>query len=41
MMPAIRNIVAGNWKMNTDVESGVALASAIASGASGLTVALS
>ena len=36
MMPAIRNIVAGNWKMNTDVESGVALASAIASGASGL-----
>ena len=33
-MPTIRNIVAGNWKMNTDVASGVALASAIAAGAS-------
>lgn len=32
-MPAIRNIVAGNWKMNTDIASGVALASAIAAGA--------
>lgn len=36
-MPDIRNIVAGNWKMNTDVASGVALASAIAGGASGLS----
>ncbi|MDE2685805.1 MAG: triose-phosphate isomerase [Chloroflexota bacterium] len=36
-MPDIRNIVAGNWKMNTDVASGVALASAIAVGASGLS----
>jgi len=35
-MPAIRNIVAGNWKMNTDIASGVALASAIAAGASNL-----
>ena len=30
------NIVAGNWKMNTGLTSGVALASAIAQGASGL-----
>lgn len=36
-MPDIRNIVAGNWKMNTDVTSGVALASAIARGAGGLS----
>ena len=36
-MPDIRNIVAGNWKMNTDAASGVALASAIASGANGLS----
>ena len=36
-MPSARNIVAGNWKMNTDVESGVALASAIAGGATGLS----
>ena len=36
-MPDIRNIVAGNWKMNTDVASGVALASAIARGATGLS----
>ena len=36
-MPDIRNIVAGNWKMNTDVASGVALASAIAGGAGGLS----
>ena len=28
-MPNLRNIVAGNWKMNTDVVSGVALAQAI------------
>ena len=30
------NIVAGNWKMNTDVASGVVLASAVAAGASAL-----
>ncbi len=35
-MPAIRNIVAGNWKMNTDIASGVALASAIAAGAASM-----
>ena len=35
-MAAIRNIVAGNWKMNTDITSGVALASAIAGGAASL-----
>ncbi|MXZ90661.1 MAG: triose-phosphate isomerase [Chloroflexi bacterium] len=35
-MPAIRNIVAGNWKMNTDIASGVGLASAIATGAASL-----
>jgi triosephosphate isomerase len=35
-MPAFRNIVAGNWKMNTDVAAGVTLASSIASGASDL-----
>ena len=35
-MPPLRNIVAGNWKMNTDLESGVALASTIAAGAAGL-----
>ena len=35
-MPAIPNVVAGNWKMNTDIPSGVALASAIAAGAAGL-----
>ena len=34
-MPAANNIVAANWKMNTDIASGVALASAIAAGASG------
>ena len=32
-MPDIPNIVAGNWKMNTDIPSGVSLASAIAAGA--------
>ena len=32
-MPPVRNVVVGNWKMNTDVASGVALASAIAEGA--------
>lgn len=36
-MPDIRNIVAGNWKMNTDVASGVALASTIAEGAGSLS----
>ncbi len=36
-MPDIRNIVAGNWKMNTGVVSGVALASAIAEGSVGLS----
>ena len=36
-MLSIRNIVAGNWKMNTDLASGVALASAIAEGAHGLS----
>ena len=36
-MSDIRNLVAGNWKMNTDVASGVALASAIARGARGLS----
>ena len=36
-MPSNSNIVAGNWKMNTDLASGVALASEIASGASGLS----
>ena len=36
-MAVARNIVAGNWKMNTDVASGMALASAIAAGAQGLT----
>lgn len=35
-MPPARNIVAGNWKMNTDAASGVALASAIAAGSDGL-----
>ncbi len=35
-MPPIRSIVAGNWKMNTDVASGVALAANIAHGATGL-----
>ena len=35
-MAAIRNIVAGNWKMNTDIAAGVALALDIASGASNL-----
>ena len=32
-MPDISNIVAGNWKMNTDIPSGVSLASVIAAGA--------
>ncbi len=32
-MPIPANIVAGNWKMNTDLSAGVALASAIAGGA--------
>ena len=36
-MPDLRNIAAGNWKMNTDLASGVALASAIAEGAGGLS----
>ncbi len=36
-MPDIPNIVAGNWKMNTDISSGVELASAIAAGAAGLS----
>lgn len=31
-MPPTRNIVAGNWKMNTDVASGIALAANIARG---------
>lgn len=35
-MPATPSIVAGNWKMNTDLASGVALASAIAAGAPGV-----
>ena len=35
-MTSPTNIVAGNWKMNTDVASGVHLASAVAAGASGL-----
>ena len=35
-MTVVQNIVAGNWKMNTDIQSGVALASAIASRAPGL-----
>ena len=35
-MPPLRNIVAGNWKMNTDFQSGVALAAAIAGGAGNL-----
>ena len=35
-MPSPRNIVAGNWKMNTDLASGVALASAIAEGVGAL-----
>ena len=42
-MSANPNIVAGNWKMNTDIPSGVALASAIAAGAaslSGVTIIL-
>ena len=32
-MPPTTNIVAGNWKMNTDVASGVNLAAAVAAGA--------
>ena len=35
-MTSPTNIVAGNWKMNTDVASGVHLASAVAAGASAL-----
>ena len=35
-MASHSNIVAGNWKMNTDVASGVVLASAVAAGASEL-----
>ena len=35
-MPDFPNIVAGNWKMNTDIASGVSLASAIAAGATRL-----
>ena len=35
-MPAVPNIVAGNWKMNTDRASGVALAEAVAAGSHGL-----
>ena len=35
-MPHIPNIIAGNWKMNTDIASGVALASAVAAGAANL-----
>ncbi len=35
-MPSTRKIVAGNWKMNTDVASGIALAANIAHGSSGL-----
>ena len=35
-MTVVQNIVVGNWKMNTDIQSGVALASAIASRASGV-----
>ncbi len=31
------NIVAGNWKMNTDIASGVLLAAAVAAGASALS----
>ena len=31
------NIVVGNWKMNTDVASGVLLAAAVAAGASALS----
>ena len=33
-MASPTNIVAGNWKMNTDVASGILLASAVAAGAS-------
>ncbi len=36
-MPTPPNIVAGNWKMNTDIPSSVSLASAIAAGAAGLS----
>lgn len=36
-MPSPINIVAGNWKMNTDGVSGVLLASAVAAGASELS----
>ena len=36
-MASPNNIVAGNWKMNTDVASGVHLASAVAAGASALS----
>ena len=36
-MTAAPAIVAGNWKMNTDILSGVSLASAIAAGAAGLS----
>ncbi len=35
-MPAMQNIVAGNWKMNTDIASGIALAANIAAGAADL-----
>ncbi len=36
-MASPTNIVAGNWKMNTDMASGVHLASAVAAGASALS----
>ena len=36
-MPLPTNIVAGNWKMNTNVASGVLLASTVAAGASALS----
>ena len=36
-MPIVLNIVAGNWKMNTDVASGIHLASSVAAGAAGLS----
>ena len=35
-MAVPRNIVAGNWKMNTDLGSGVALAASIAAGAASI-----
>ena len=36
-MASPTNIVAGNWKMNTDLASGTLLASSVAAGASGLS----